>query len=268
MKVSFRPLRLGRPSRSLLTLLVIVVIAGGLYVWRSPRIERPVVEAMVVSPLSSEMPVFYIKTKDKKVGLTFDISWGTKTLPLVLQVLKNANQRATFFVSSPWVEMHPDLAREIVAAGHEIASHGEKHVNLSTLGKSQVIENVATAGKVIEEKLGVKARFLRPPNGDYDDVVISAAKELGYETVIWAVDSLDWKNPGVQFMVDRVKKLVFPGAILLFHASDSAKQTHLALPLIIEQLRKDGYQLLTLGELWTTGQPGRDDPRGRPKMPQ
>ncbi|HHV78710.1 MAG TPA: polysaccharide deacetylase family protein [Firmicutes bacterium] len=268
MKVSFGLHRLAKPRRFLLPLLVIIAVAGGLYAWRSPRIERPVVEAMVVSPPSSEMPVFYIKTRDKKVALTFDISWGTKTLPLVLQVLRNANQRATFFVSSPWVEMHPELAREIVAAGHEIASHGEKHVNLSTLGKAQVIENIATAGKVIEEKLGVKTKYLRPPNGDYDDVVISAAKELGYETVIWAVDSLDWKNPGVQFMVDRVKKLVFPGAILLFHASDSAKQTHLALPLVLEQLRKDGYQLLTLGELWTAGQPGRDDPRGKPRMPQ
>lgn len=248
--------------RSAIGTLLVLVVAVAVYAWRTPR-EKPVHEVMVISPAGSEMPVFYIKTRDKKVALTFDISWGTKTLPSVLQVLKNLNQKATFFLSSPWVEMHPELAKEIVAAGHEIASHGEKHLNLSTLSKAEVIENISTAGKVIQEKLGVKPRFFRPPNGDYDDVVVTTAKELGYETVIWAVDSLDWKNPGVQFMVDRVKKLVFPGAILLFHASDSTKQTHLALPLIIEQLRKDGYQLTTLGELWNAGQPGRDDPRGR-----
>ncbi|MGB9867817.1 MAG: polysaccharide deacetylase family protein [Bacillota bacterium] len=255
---------MSRKLKSAIGTLLVLIVVGSVYVWRMPR-EKPVQEVMVVSPGGSEMPVFYIKTKEKKVALTFDISWGIKTLPSVLQVLKNLNQKATFFLSSPWVEMHPDLAREIAAAGHEIASHGEKHVNLSTLSKAEVIENISTAGKVIQDKLAVKPRFFRPPNGDYDDVVVTTARELGYETVIWAVDSLDWKNPGVQFMVDRVKKLVFPGAILLFHASDSTKQTHLALPLIIEQLRKDGYQLLTLGELWSAGQPGRDDPRGRSK---
>lgn len=246
------------PVAVLLLLGVVLYISTG-----SPEI--PVFEDIGYGRAAVSYPVFYIKTDQKAVALTFDISWGTKTPPLVLSTLDQLNQKATFFLSGPWATRHPEIVRTIADAGHEIASHGDAHVNLSTLTSSGIADNITRAHTALKQVAGVEPRFFRPPNGDYDDSVVETARSLGYETIIWAVDSLDWKNPGVRTMVSRVTKLAFPGAIILFHASDSSRETHLALPETLTSLRDAGFKVVTLGELWQMGEPGRDDPRGRPR---
>jgi polysaccharide deacetylase family sporulation protein PdaB len=210
------------------------------------------------------MPVFYVKTEQRAVALTFDISWGEATPPLVLSVLEQMDQKATFFLSGPWTSRHPEIVKSIVDAGHEIASHGDKHVNMSQLSRSGVADNIRSAHDVLVLSTKTEPRFFRPPNGDYDDLVVEVASLMGYDTIIWSVDSLDWKNPGVSTMIKRVSSLVFPGAIMLFHASDSCKETHIALPEVLNTLKDMGYKVVTLGELWEMGEPGHDDPRGRP----
>lgn len=215
----------------------------------------------VIGPLAKEMPIFYVQKKAPEATLTFDISWGEKTLPLVLKILKEHQVPATFFLSGPWAVQHPEAVRMIYDQGHEIASHGDRHVNLSEYPKEVVRENISKAHQDLLSVVNQVAPFFRPPNGDYDDLVIDTARELGFETVIWAVDSLDWKNPGPDYMVERVMKRVFPGAVILCHASDSSKQIHLALPGIIRGLRAKGYKLVNLSQLMENGIPGRNDPR-------
>jgi len=255
-------------GRALLTFLVkgllpVTVLGLVLFTATAP-VEAPVVEVAGQASPTLVWPVFYVKTEQKAVALTFDISWGTKTPYLVLPVLERTNQKATFFLSGPWTARNPEIAKAIAAAGHEIGSHGDRHDNLSTLNRTGVEQNISKAHADLKQVMGLEPRFFRPPNGDYDDIVVDIAKTLGYETIIWSVDSLDWKNPGVSTMISRVTKLAFPGAIILFHASDSSRETHLALPETIQTLRDAGYKIVTLGELWKMGTPGRDDPRGRP----
>lgn len=240
--------------------LVAAVAVGTLGYWGVTRPEAVPVEAIPVSR-GAEMPIFFVKTGEPALAMTFDISWGRDTPPKVLDVLKEHNVRATFFLSGPWARRHVDLVRRIVADGHEIASHGGAHVNLSQYPRSEIQQNILRAHQELVAASGVEPRFLRPPNGDYDDLVVATARELGYETVIWALDSIDWKNPGVDFIVRRITRLAKPGYILLFHASDSAKQTHEALPAVITRLREQGFVLLTLGELMKLGEPARTDPR-------
>lgn len=249
-----------RRKHAIMSLVVLVLVGVGVVIGTR---NFQAGEVMSLMPASRGMnpPIFYVKTDQKKVALTFDISWGTKSLKQILPILKEHGVRSTFFLSGPWVKMHPDLAKDIFSEGHEIASHGDEHVNLSQYSREEIEKNIRRAHQDIQSVLGVAARYFRPPNGDYDDVVVSVARELGYETVIWGLDSIDWKNPGEDFIIERIAKKVFPGAIILFHASDSAKQTHLALPAVIKGLRSQGYELLTLSELMGAGEPGRDDPR-------
>lgn len=211
--------------------------------------------------LAREMPIFYVKKNGYDVCLTFDISWGEKTLPLVLKVLEEHQVPATFFLSGPWAVRHPEAVKEIDNKGHEIASHGDRHINLSQYPKEIVTENIYKAHQDLLSVVPRVAPFFRPPNGDYDDIVIDTAKELGFETIIWSVDSLDWKNPGPSYMVNRVLERSFPGAIILCHASDSSHEIHLALPGIISGLRKKGYRLVTLSQLVEGGSFARNDPR-------
>uniref|UniRef100_A0A7C2IG13 Polysaccharide deacetylase family sporulation protein PdaB n=1 Tax=Ammonifex degensii TaxID=42838 RepID=A0A7C2IG13_9THEO len=197
--------------------------------------------------------VYRVKTNEKVVALSFDISWGNKTPGPVLDILSKEKLACTFFLSGPWVRKYPEIAKRIAADGHEIASHGYRHINLSQLSKEAVKEEIARAHESIAAVTGKEPRLIRTPNGDYDTEVLRAATELGYTVVQWDVDSLDWKNPGVETIIRRVLKLVRPGSIVLLHASDSCQQTDAALPGIIDGLRQQGYKMVTVSDLLRFG---------------
>lgn len=253
------------PNRVSRVAIAFLLVAAGAFFGMQSH-QAPIVEMYEpVHARGHEMPIFYVRTERKACALTFDISWGEKMPDKVLDILKDESVKATFFLSGPWASRHRNVVKRIVGDGHELASHGHDHVNLSEYSKEEIAENIRQADNILTNLSGATLKYFRPPNGDYDDIVVLTARELGYETVIWSVDSIDWKNPGVSYIVQRVSGLVFPGAIILFHASDSAPQTPEALPLVIENLRSAGYELVTLGQLMEMGTPARDDPRGRPR---
>jgi polysaccharide deacetylase family sporulation protein PdaB len=214
-----------------------------------------------VMRLARLYPVYQVATDEPVAALTFDISWGTKTPGPVLDLLRQKKLRCTFFLSGPWVRNHPELARAIRDAGHELASHGHRHLNYSTLGPEGVAEQLRLAHQSLRDVLGVEVRLIRTPNGDYDDTVVRTIREHGYEIIQWSTDSLDWLNPGVDRIVTRVLSRVHPGDIILMHASDSCRQTVEALPAVIDGLRAKGYRLVTVSELLRLAEPaGRRSP--------
>jgi len=194
-------------------------------------------------------PIYQVETEKKVVALTFDISWGDKTPMPVVEILKANHIKSTFFLSGPWVKQYPEVPKRIKSDGHEVASHGYRHINLSNLSKNEIKEEIMKAHKNIKEVTGVDANLIRTPNGDYNDQVIEAVHECNYEAIQWSVDSLDWMNPGVTTITERVSKKVHPGAIILMHASDTCKQTVEALPQVIKELKSQGYEFVTVSEL-------------------
>jgi polysaccharide deacetylase family sporulation protein PdaB len=194
-------------------------------------------------------PIYQVETEKKVVALTFDISWGDKTPLPVIDILKANHIQSTFFLSGPWVKQYPEVPRRIKSDGNEIASHGYRHINLSNLSKNEIKEEIMKAHNNIKEVTQTDANLIRTPNGDYNDQVIEAAHECKYDVIQWSVDSLDWMNPGVASITERVSKKVHPGAIILMHASDTCKQTVEALPLVIKDLKSQGYEFVTVSEL-------------------
>jgi polysaccharide deacetylase family sporulation protein PdaB len=194
-------------------------------------------------------------TDHQVAALTFDISWGTTMPRKVFDILKSDHVEATFFVSGPWARHHANLVKEMAQAGYEVQSHGWDHVNYTSLSQAGVQENIDKANRVITEITGRRPTFIRPPNGDFSPRTLAAAKAVGYTTVTWGTDSLDWMNPGVSTIVQRVVGRIHPGDIVLLHASDTCKQTDLALPSILRTLRQKGYRLVTLTQLLKEGRP-------------
>ncbi|MGM0715512.1 polysaccharide deacetylase family sporulation protein PdaB [Brevibacillus parabrevis] len=194
--------------------------------------------------------IYKVDTKDKKIALTFDISWGeTRALP-ILDVLKEKNvNKATLFLSSPWSQRHPEIVKRIKEDGLEIGSHGHKHDNYSKYTDEEIRTQITKADSILTEMTGKKPTLLRMPNGDFDKRVLEIANRLGYTVVQWDTDSKDWIEPKKDVIVQNVLSKAHPGDIVLLHASDSAKETHLALPIIIDQLRKQGYEFVTVSEL-------------------
>lgn len=191
------------------------------------------------------------RTDQKVVALTFDHSWGNKFTPSILDTLKQNDIKVTFFIMGPWAQKYPEVAKRMVADGHEIASHGYRHENYGDMTPEWVREDIQKAHAQIREVTGVDATLIRPPNGHYSRQSIKVADELGYKTIIWNVDSLDWKNPGRDVIVERVMKRIKPGAIILMHASDTPVQTADALPILLQKIKAEGYQIVTVGELLT-----------------
>jgi len=210
----------------------------------------------VTSVFSGKLkPIYSVNVNTKSIGLTFDISWGEKTAEPILDILKQEGVRATFFLSSPWADKHQELVKRMVAEGHEIGSHGNRHIDLNTLGAEEIEKEITSAQQVLEQITGKKVRLIRTPNGAYNNKVIATADKLGYRAIQWSVDSLDWKRPGPSAVINnvlngsRAGSGAKPGDIILFHASDSAPDTIQALPPVIRSLKSKGNTLLPVGQL-------------------
>jgi len=194
--------------------------------------------------------IYKVETDQKKLALTFDISWGEQRAEPILEVLKEKGvKKATFFLSAEWSKENPEIVKKIKEAGFEIGSHGYKHINYTRLTDEEIRDQIIRADQILQEVTGKKPTLIRTPNGDIDKRVLRIADELNYTVIQWDTDSKDWLNPGVDVIVQNVVKKAHPGDIILLHASDSSKQTHLALPQIIDNLKGKGYEFATVSEL-------------------
>ena len=196
-----------------------------------------------------ELPIYCVQTDEKKVALSFDAAWGNEDTQEILNILKNHDVHVTFFMTGDWVEKYPDDVKAIYVAGHDLGNHSETHPNMSQLSNEQKTEELMLVHKKVKELTGEDMYLFRPPYGDYDDEVILNAKENGYYTIQWDVDSLDWKDYGVDSIVDTVvnHKNLGNGSIILCH--NGAKSTKDALDAMINGLQEKGYEIVPVSEL-------------------
>lgn len=230
--------------KQILIIVTAILLAAGI-----GYAERDTIAAFA-GAAEAPQAIYKVDTKEKKIALTFDISWGeTRTVP-ILDILKAKNvTKATLFLSSPWSQRHPDIVKRIKEDGFEIGSHGHKHDNYSKYSDEEIRSQIGKADTILTEMTGKKPALIRMPNGDFDKRVLQIAGSMGYTVIQWDTDSKDWTNPGTETIITNVLSKAHPGDIILMHASDSCKETHLALPVIIDKLRQQGYQFVTVSEL-------------------
>lgn len=193
------------------------------------------------------VPIYSVKTQEKKVALTFDAAWGADKTSQIIKTLKDEGLEGTFFLVGFWVEANPDKVKEIDEAGFDIGTHSNTHPKMSTLSSSQVTHELVTSCELITNITGKKIRFFRPPYGDYNNQLLSCASSLGLQTIQWDVDSLDWKGLSASQILTRVQASVKNGSIILCH--NNADHIVEALPLIISYLKSQNYQIVKLSDL-------------------
>lgn len=196
---------------------------------------------------TKELPIYSVEREDKKIAISFDAAYGDEYTIDILDTLDKYKVKTTFFLVKFWVEKYPNRVEEIYKRGHEIGNHSATHPNMSELSPEQVAEELNTTGDEIFKITKEKPILFRPPYGDYNDMLIQEAKENGYYTIQWDIDSIDWKELGVESVVDRVTRNVQPGSIVLFH--NNAKYVREYLPLVLERLIDDGYEIVPISEL-------------------
>lgn len=197
----------------------------------------------------------------KPIALTFDDYLGP-WIPKLLNTLRQLDVRATFFAIGSSVKAHPDQARDIVAAGHQIASHTFNHYDGYTMTMAELRAELAGTRRAIREATGVDSRYWRPPGGYVNAAAIEqAALPLGLTTVLWSVNSNDSNPKATEADVhSEVMKQAFPGAIVAMHMGSAA--TAAALPRIVRDLRAQGYSFVTVEQLLAAPAAVRDRSQG------
>ena len=194
-----------------------------------------------------KLPIYYVKTEEKKIAISFDCAWGVDYTDKLLETMAEEKVRCTFFAVEFWSAKYPEYLQKIAAAGHEIGTHSSTHPYMSKLDKNAIIKELTASRDIIEKTTGKKVELFRPPYGDYDDLLIETAGELGLYTIQWSVDSLDWKDLSASEIKSRVVGKVKSGSIVLFH--NQGMHTAEALPEIIRELKNEGYEFVPIGEL-------------------
>lgn len=180
------------------------------------------------------------------VALTFDDGPNASYTPRVLDVLYEEQVPATFFLTGEHCERNKLLIREMEVCGHEIENHTFSHKDLTKLEACEIQEEVCRTEEVLRKILpDYRAQYVRPPYGRYTQNVQDAVK---YPIVLWDVDSGDWKDPDAQAICEHVVQEVQDGDIVVFH--DDNEETAKALRQIIAALREEGYQFVTVSQLY------------------
>ena len=203
----------------------------------------------VSGQVKRELPIYCVDTDTPKIALTFDAAWGNEDTQLILDILKQYNVKATFFMTGGWVKSYPEDVKAILADGHDLGNHSENHKNMSQLSSREQEEELMLVHNRVKQLTGYEMFLFRPPYGDYDDSVVCCARDCGYYAIQWDVDSLDWKDYGTDSIIKTVTehKNLGNGSIILMH--NGAKYTASALGRVIEKLQNCGYEFVPLSEL-------------------
>lgn len=191
----------------------------------------------------------------RQIALTFDDGPYPPYTQKLLQVLADKKVRATFFMVGENAARHPEIVRLVQSQGHQIALHAGYHQDLLKLPSPQLQKNIAYGKRTLEYLTGQPVHYMRPPHGFKDWQVLQAMQSAGLQAVNWSIIPRDWTNPGVTQIVSRVCSSAEPGAIVLLHDGDSPKQTApreqtvAATEQIIDRLRAEGYEFVTIEEL-------------------
>lgn len=176
------------------------------------------------------------------IAFTCNVDWGNEVLPEILDVLDKENIKITFFVTGRWASKFPDLMQELVDRGHEIGSHGYQHLDYASLSLAKNEEELQRADKVLNKYTTDKITLFAPPSGSYNENTLVASDKLGYKTILWTIDTIDWRAGSTKdVIIDRVlKKDNFNGSIVLMHPMP---ETAKALPDLIGAMEEKGLKV-------------------------
>ena len=194
--------------------------------------------------LSKHGALFLGDATKKELFLTFDNGYENGYTPRILDVLKEKNVPALFFVTGHYVKDQPDLLKRMVAEGHLIGNHSWSHPDMTQLSDSQIESELVKVKEQVEALTGQQGMtYLRPPRGIFNDHVLEVSKRHGYTSVFWSIAYKDWEvnsQRGGAYAFEQVIKQLHPGAIMLLHSV--SKDNAEALGGIIDEARRQGYE--------------------------
>ena len=190
--------------------------------------------------------IFHILKVQKNSGYValtcnVDLGWETEYVQGILDVLKKEDVKITFNVTGRWAEKNQEMLLKIKSEGHEIGNHGHRHLDYAKLSYEENLEQIKTSKKIIEDIINEETKFFQAPAGSFGEGTMKAANELGYTSIKWDVDTIDWNNrKEPEVIIERVKKKdIKDGSIVLMHPTYATTQ---CLDDIIQIIRDKGLK--------------------------
>lgn len=220
-------------------------IAGGIFFLIAGLLITNLLYRNLAVPTTEVSPIYQGSSDIKQISFVVNVDWGEEYIPEMIDIFNDAQVKVTFFLTGRWTEKFPEIAQLICQNGHEIGNHGYKHDSPNKMTLAGVKDDIKKAEQIIQNTTGKKIQLYAPPSGEREDHVVQAAHELGYQTVLWSVDTIDWKRPAFNIIVAKIQNKAHNGAIVLMHPTEP---TIKALPIVIPELKNQGFKFVTVSE--------------------
>ena len=224
-----------------LGILLVMAVVG---IWAAKKDDRAGAEPEEIIPVEHLVLPEEEKTEKKRIALTFDDGPHPIYTPQMLELLKEEQVPATFFLLGENVELYGDVVKEIAKEGHLIGNHTYHHVQVTTLSLDEACKEIQETSDLIEELTGTGTEYVRPPFGTWNEEL---EERLDLIPVMWSIDTKDWTTQNVDWIVREAVKHAEDHDIILMH--DSYQSTVDAVKRVIEQLEAEGFEFVTVDEI-------------------
>lgn len=225
--------------------LIIGILAGTIAITST-------VKAVQTATAQREIPIYCVDTDKKQVALSFDAAWGNEQTENLLNTLDKYKVKTTFFLVGDWVKNFPDSVKEIAKRGHDIGNHSDTHPHMTQMSSSDMVSQIQSCNDKVKELTGKAPTLFRAPYGDYNNDVVKSVNGCNMYCVQWDVDSLDWKDPSAEQITKNITGKIKNGSIILMH--NGAKNTPEALPIVIEAIKSEGYEIVPISQILLKGE--------------
>ena len=174
-----------------------------------------------------------------------NVYWGTEYLDKMLTTLNKHDVQTTFFVGGIWAQKENGMLNRIKEDGHEIANHGYFHKDHDKISAERNREEISMAEQVIEKTCGVKTKLFMPPSGAFNQTTLKVAGELGYKTIMWSKDTIDWRDKNPTLIYNRATQNIAGGDLILMHPTKATSQ---ALDRIVQYVLSQNLKIVPVSE--------------------
>ena len=189
------------------------------------------------------------KDTDKKIYLTFDEGYEAGYTEKILNTLKDNDIKATFFITSHYLNTAPELVERMINEGHIVGNHTVNHKSLPSISNEEIESEIMKLHQAVYEKFNYEMKYMRPPKGEFNKRTLEKTIQLGYKTVMWSFAYFDWdekKQPSIEESKKIIINNLHCGEIMLLHPN--SKTNAEVLDTIIKEAKKEGYEFKLLDE--------------------
>ena len=232
--------KLSNKNLNVITAVILTVIVSGVIaVCFLPG------DVVVISGGESYSAIYNGNRNGNVVALSFNVYEGSETVEKILGVLEEKNVKATFFIGGCWADDNMDTVLKILEKGNEIGGHGYFHRDHSKLSEEENRAEMEMLHALVKRNTGEDIKLFAPPSGAFSTTTLKVAEKMGYKTIMWSKDTIDWRDKNADTVYSRATKNVAGGDIILMHPKQHTLE---ALPKIIDYYEKIGLKAGTVGE--------------------